>query len=99
MGGLEEYYTRSQERQPTILKVKNSFWVYGFETYKKLKNGVMGRQVSEYPTPHAVLKGGVVFYELPADLPPSTMYTPPVQKLLSSLARNSINFATSSGSP
>ena len=44
-------------------------------------------------------EGGVAFYELPADLPPSTMYTPPVQKLLSSLARNSINFATSSGSP
>ena len=71
----------------------------GFEIYKKLKNGVMGRQVSEYPTPHVVLEGGVAFYELPADLPPSTMYTPPVQKLLSSLARNSINFATSSGSP
>ena len=82
-----------------FLKVKNSFWVYGFEIYKKLKNGVMGRQVSEYPTPPVVLEGGVAFYELPADLPPSTMYTPPVQKLLSSLARNSINFATSSGSP
>ena len=38
-------------------------------------------------------------YGLPADRPPSTMYTPPVQKLLSSLARNSINFATSSGFP
>ena len=36
---------------------------------------------------------------LPADLPPSTMYTPPVQKLLSSLARKSISLATSSGLP
>jgi hypothetical protein len=30
-------------------------------------------------------------------MPPSTIYTPPVQKLLSSLARNNIMRATSSG--
>ena len=33
------------------------------------------------------------------DRPPSIMKTPPVQKLLSSLARNSISCATSSGVP
>ena len=48
---------------------------------------------------HVSVRGCSRFHGLPADLPPSTMYTPPVQKLLSSLARNSINFATSSGSP
>ena len=42
---------------------------------------------------------GGVDYRAPAERPPSTMYTPPVQKLLSSLARNSIIRATSSGFP
>ena len=41
----------SRKGTQQLLKVKNSFWVYGFEIYKKLKNGVMGRQVAEYPTP------------------------------------------------
>ena len=51
-----------------------------------------GRMWRSYP-------GVVPYLMLPADLPPSTMYTPPVQKLLSSLDRNSIIRATSVGSP
>ncbi len=38
-------------------------------------------------------------HTMPADDPPSTIYTPPVLKLLSSLAKNNIMRATSSGSP
>ena len=88
-------------RSPRVPKSEKFLW--GFCGWVLESRGVGFRGYSpttlQVPHPHVVLEGGVAFYELPADLPPSTMYTPPVQKLLSSLARNSINFATSSGSP